>query len=138
MSTSVVGSGSAVPSANQSECSDTYPSPPEHKDKFRASLVKDNIQQILKKHLVAVEYTDTAAGEHFAKTIASEVRDMLKNLDLKRYKFIVQATVGDNNGCGVKMAARFLWDPKTDACAEASFVSDTIFATVIAAGLYLY
>ena len=56
----------------------------------------------------------------------------------ERYKYIVQCTVGENNGQGMKVQSRCVWDEDTDDVAYASFRNDSIFVVVIAFAVYLY
>ena len=55
-----------------------------------------------------------------------------------RYKFVVQTTVGENNGQGMKVQSRCVWDEDTDDVAYVSFKNDSIFVIVIAFAVYLY
>jgi len=55
-----------------------------------------------------------------------------------RYKFVVQTTVGENNGQGMKVQSRCVWDEDTDDVAYVSFKNDSIFVVVIAFAVYLY
>ena len=56
----------------------------------------------------------------------------------ERYKYIVQVTVGENNGQGMKVQSRSVWDEDTDDVAYVSFKNDAIFVIVIAFAVYLY
>ena len=56
----------------------------------------------------------------------------------ERYKYIVQTTVGENNGQGMKVQSRCVWDEDTDDVAYASFRNDSIFVVVICFAVYMY
>ena len=47
-------------------------------------------------------------------------------------------TVGENNGQGMKVQSRSVWDEDTDDVAYVSFKNDAIFIIVIAFAVYLY
>ena len=51
---------------------------------------------------------------------------------------MVQTTIGENNGQGMKVQSRCGWDEDTDDVAYASFRNDSIFVVVIAFAVYLY
>ena len=55
-----------------------------------------------------------------------------------RYKYVVQVSVGENNGQGMKVQSRCVWDEDTDDVAYVSFKNDSIFVVVIAFAVYLY
>ena len=55
-----------------------------------------------------------------------------------RYKYIVQTTVGENNGQGMKVQSRCCWDEDSDDVAYVSYRNDAIFVVVIAFAVYLY
>lgn len=47
----------------------------------------------------------------------------LPELELPRYKFMVQVIVGENSGEGVRVGTRCLWDASTDGMAHESMAS---------------
>eukprot|EP00043_Microstomoeca_roanoka_P010371 m.98481 g.98481 ORF g.98481 m.98481 type:complete len:77 (+) comp14874_c0_seq3:480-710(+) len=59
-------------------------------------------------------------------------------LNLPRYKFVVQGTIGEQRGEGAKVGARCLWDSDTDNLAQDVFVNDSLFCVVAAYGVYFY
>ena len=63
-----------------------------------------------------MEYTSK-----WSKEIADSVRDKLKELQIPRYKYMVQVVVGERKSQGVRMGCRCLWDSETDNFATAEF-----------------
>ena len=58
----------------------------------------------------------------WTREISDEIKNRLKNdLELPRYKFVVQVVVGEQRGEGVRMGVRCFWDADTDNYAEESF-----------------
>ena len=58
----------------------------------------------------------------WTREISDEIKNRLKNdLELPRYKFVVQVVVGEQRGEGVRMGCRCFWDADTDNYAEESF-----------------
>lgn len=60
----------------------------------------------------------------------------LAALGLPRYKFVVQVSLGEVRGQGVRVASRCLWDTDTDNHASYSFRSDSVWCSVMVFGLY--
>lgn len=73
-----------------------------------------------------------------SKDIADTVKTRLKEMNKGRYKYIVQAILGQQKGQGVQAGTRCFWDYETDAVAFEQYVSDNIFCLVTVYGVYLY
>ena len=66
-----------------------------------------------------------------AREIADRTKDLLKSLKKdQRYKFLVQVTVGQNNGQGFRCGSRNFWDSDTDDVCHVSVISDKKFVLV--------
>lgn len=48
---------------------------------------------------------------------------LITDLKMKRYKHIVQVTIGELKGAGVKSGVRCLWDSETDAYTSDFFMN---------------
>jgi hypothetical protein len=83
------------------EDSSTYTIRPNFKEKFRPSLVKDIIYKVLYEHLNEKQYSMSEA-ESLIKQMTDTIKDKLKDLNLKRYKYVVQIVLGEQRGEGVK------------------------------------
>lgn len=58
----------------------------------------------------------------WTREISDEIKNKLKSdLELPRYKFVVQVVVGEQRGEGVRMGCRCFWDADTDNYAEESY-----------------
>lgn len=53
-----------------------------------------------------------------------------------RYKFIFQATMGENHNQMIRNASRCLWDSTTDNCASASWTNGRVYAVATCFALY--
>eukprot|EP00050_Salpingoeca_kvevrii_P020407 m.98139 g.98139 ORF g.98139 m.98139 type:complete len:77 (+) comp8853_c0_seq1:325-555(+) len=60
------------------------------------------------------------------------------DLQLERYKFVVQAVIGEQRGEGVKVAARCLWDSDTDGTAQDVFMNESLFCVAAVYAVYFY
>merc|ERR1712196_218294 len=76
------------------------------------------------------------AVEKMMKEICNEIQQKVKGMGYPRYKFIVQVTLGQNEGQCLRIASRCLWNHETDNVANASYMSPRIFGTAQCFGLY--
>ena len=53
-----------------------------------------------------------------------------------RYKFVFQASMGENNNQMIRNASRCLWDDKEDNCASASWSNGRVYAVAMCFALY--
>ena len=74
-----------------------------------------------------------------ARVIAEQSKDALKALKKDdNYKYLVQVTLGQNNGQGMRCGSRHYWDEDTDDVCHVSLVTDKKFILVIAYAIYMY
>ena len=94
---------------------------PPFKTKFRKAEAQPLIEKVITDTLMmAGTYDNTQA---MAKAIADKSKSELQSLKKdERYKFIVQVTLGENNGQGFRCGARNYWDEDTD---DVCYVSKT-------------
>jgi hypothetical protein len=106
---------------------------PPFKTKFRSAEARPLIEQIISDCLARSNQA-TMAHE-----IAEKTKDALKGLKKdSHYKFMVQVTLGNNNGQGVRCGSRHYWDEDTDDVCHVSMVTDKKFVLVIAYAIYMY
>jgi hypothetical protein len=79
----------------------------------------------------------TRRKKEFARTILMKLSLTLPELQFDRYRFVVDVTLGEFKGQGVRLGSRCLWDTATDSSATASFRNGTLFAVAVVFGLYL-
>lgn len=115
----------------------TYTIRPKFEKKFRPSLVKDIIHQVLKESLHEKQYNSEDA-RILSKEIGDSIQSRLKEFELDRYKYIVQVVIGEQRGEGVKMGCRCFWDSDTDNYAQDIYMNDTLFCVAAAYGVYYY
>ncbi|KAL3899688.1 MAG: hypothetical protein SGCHY_001862 [Lobulomycetales sp.] len=96
----------------------TYKTKPDVK--FSSQAVKRLVDQLLEDRLKGVQY-DPVATPELAKTIANEILQDIKKLGIERYKYVVDVTLGEYKGQGVRIASRCVWDTSTDSYASSSF-----------------
>ncbi|KAJ3007970.1 Tctex1 domain-containing protein 2 [Thoreauomyces humboldtii] len=102
---------------------------PTIKQKFRPALITKVIHQALADRLTGATYqADTCT--QWTKEIADDIKNRLKELDLPRYKYIVNVVIGEMKGEGVRMGCRCFWDADTDNVAQDTFINDSLFCVV--------
>jgi hypothetical protein len=57
-------------------------------------------------------------------------------LDLPRYKFMVQVAIGEQRGEGARMGLRCFWDSTTDNYASDTYTNDSLFCVATAYAVY--
>eukprot|EP00057_Strongylocentrotus_purpuratus_P035080 XP_797623.2 PREDICTED: tctex1 domain-containing protein 2 [Strongylocentrotus purpuratus] len=79
----------------------TYTIRPNFLKKFRSAAVKAVIHTVLNEELTDKQYSaeETTA---WCKQISEKIKERLKELELDRYKFIIQVVIGEQRGEGVK------------------------------------
>ena len=71
--------------------------------------------------------------------MADKCKNAVKLLDFdKRYKYMVQALVGQNSGYGIRQGTRQFWDSTKDDFASVTVMKETYFVTVTCYAVYLY
>lgn len=114
-----------------------YQVEPPYARKFKEADAKGIIQAVLKAKLSGVTYHPDNTSV-WAKEIADDIKQELKERDWPRYKYVVHVVIGEQKGEGVKVACRCFWDSNTDAYAKDNFESKTLFAVASVYGIYLY
>lgn len=82
-------------------------------------------------------YSQTESSK-WTTYLADETSTRIKNLYMKRYKHIVQVTLGQQTGAGCRYIARCKWDAESDAQISEYFTNETIFCVIVVFGIYLY
>ncbi|KAM9461483.1 dynein light chain Tctex-type protein 2B [Clarias gariepinus] len=110
---------------------------PNYQKRFKVSVVRECIREILRENLSGVEY-DPVAAPLLTRTLAEAIKHRVKALELDRYKLVVQVVIGEQRGQGVKMMSRCFWDSDTDGCAKDIFINDSIACVAAVFGVYHY
>jgi tctex1 domain-containing protein 2 len=69
--------------------------------------------QVVKEELAGKKFDEQEAKE-WSLNIADTIRERVRQLNIPRYKVIVQVTIGQMLDQGVRVASRCLWDTATD------------------------
>ncbi|XP_034186472.1 dynein light chain Tctex-type protein 2B [Osmia lignaria lignaria] len=117
--------------------SQIYQIRPQLHEKFKPLSAKEVIHNVLFDQLSAKIY-DAEDAVQWTKDIADIIREKIKELSFKRYKYIVNVVLGEQHGAGVKMGTRCIWDAEADTYAYDSFANDTIFCVATVYAVYFY
>ncbi|CAG8506350.1 4593_t:CDS:2 [Ambispora leptoticha] len=110
---------------------------PSFAKKFNQRVATDIINKILSDRLKDAIYDkDQAPG--WAHEIAEEIKKKLLELDLNRYKYVVNVTIMENKGEGARMQCQCYWDSDTDNIAQEVFTNESLICVAVAFGVYLY
>lgn len=115
----------------------SYQIKPSLEEKFKELPVKEIIRTVLGETLLGKNYEPDNVKK-WTITIANEVNEKVKELQMKKYKHVVQVIVGEMRGAGVKSGVRCIWDSDTDGYASEVFMNDTIFCVTTVFAIYLY
>ncbi|XP_034942497.1 tctex1 domain-containing protein 2-like [Chelonus insularis] len=110
---------------------------PQLTEKFRPQVVKELIHNVLHDELSLKVYNVNDA-KTWTKTIADVIRDKVKELQLKDYKYVVNVVLGEQKGEGVKVGNRCLWDAEADNYAHADFINETLFCVACVYAVFYY
>ena len=69
--------------------------------------------------------------------LSDEINSKLQEMNLPRYKYIVQVVLGEMRGQGVRMGHRCFWDSSSDNFVSEKLVNDSLFCVATAYGIYL-
>ena len=95
------------------------------------SVLKENCDSMMADDASFLEEApDRCAG------MVEQIKAKVKELNIPRYKVVVQVTLGENKGQGVRVASRCLWDHKTDNYATLTYKNERYFACAVVFGAY--
>eukprot|EP00735_Rhodelphis_limneticus_P008450 TRINITY_DN21450_c0_g1::TRINITY_DN21450_c0_g1_i1::g.10071::m.10071 TRINITY_DN21450_c0_g1::TRINITY_DN21450_c0_g1_i1::g.10071 ORF type:complete len:119 (-),score=2.16,sp/Q8WW35/TC1D2_HUMAN/56.03/1e-43,Tctex-1/PF03645.8/8.6e-28 TRINITY_DN21450_c0_g1_i1:507-863(-) len=117
--------------------SNDYEIRPDFRHKFRPRAVKGIIHDVLTEKLSGVIYHAENTSQA-TRDIADEIKIRLKELNMERYKLVVQVVIGEQRGEGVRMGGRCFWDEETDNYAQDIYMNESLFCVAAAFGIYLY
>ncbi|XP_012134773.1 dynein light chain Tctex-type protein 2B [Megachile rotundata] len=123
--------------AAEAVTSQIYQIRPQLHEKFKPLSAKEVIHNVLFDQLSTKTY-DAEEAVQWTKDIADLIREKVKELSFKRYKYIVNVVLGEKHGAGVKMGTRCIWDAEADSYAYDSFINDTIFCVATVYAVYFY
>ncbi|KAI9334720.1 Tctex-1 family-domain-containing protein [Obelidium mucronatum] len=123
----------SAPLTNAQVYENTYKMKPDRK--FQSEPVRRIAEEILQNTLKKAKYDPEKVATLSAK-IGNDILAAVKKLDYDRYKIVVDVTIGEFKGQGIRVASRSLWDTSTDTYTSASFRNANLFAVAIVFGCF--
>ena len=105
--------------------------------KFKPRVAREIIQSVLDDKVRGEAY-HAEQSSRLAREVSDEIKHKLKDLELPRYKYVVQVVIGQQHGQGTRMVGRCLWDADTDSYAQEMIVNESLFCVAAAFAVYLY
>uniref|UniRef100_A0A7S3CYT8 Uncharacterized protein n=1 Tax=Palpitomonas bilix TaxID=652834 RepID=A0A7S3CYT8_9EUKA len=119
----------------ETEYENTYQLRPHDNQRFNAGVVREIIRKTLAEKLEGKDY-DAAQAPNVTKELCTAVKEKVKATGCTRHKLVVQATIGQMKGQGVRIASRCLWDVETDNYASDSFQNESLYCVCMVFGCY--
>jgi hypothetical protein len=109
---------------------------PENEYRFRPYKLQDKILEILIEQMKGQTYNPATVND-LVKDISRTVHQLMKTVELPRYKIITQTTIGQKLDQILSVASRCLWDPKTDNMISVNYECRDMFGIVNVYAVYL-
>ncbi|XP_055853480.1 dynein light chain Tctex-type protein 2B [Episyrphus balteatus] len=110
---------------------------PSLEDIFKAKTIKEIIQRVLTKTLQGKKYNVEDARK-WTQEIADTISASVKDLNMPRYKHVVQISLGQQLGAGCRYIAKCSWDAECDSYTSDIFSNATLFCVCTVFGIYVY
>ena len=80
---------------------------------------------------------DAESASKYSRALAASVTDAMKHMDMPRYRFVVNVTIGGKCGQAFGLTSRCLWDDKRDNFATIQFKGKDYFIVITVHAVYL-
>merc|ERR1712146_590454 len=128
-----------VKMAEDTDVSTAYVVRPSFGTKFKPMEVRKVIESVVVAELSGVSYNPEEKIVEMTKKLSNLIKNKLKeDLELPRYKYVVQVVIAEQKGQGIKMGCRSFWDTETDNYAEYTYQNDALICVASAFGVYYY
>lgn len=68
----------------------------------------------------------------------TDISKLFRDSFCNYFRFVVQVSIGEQKGQGVRVVNRCFWDFETDNLATVTYKNDAIYCLVTAFGVYVY
>ncbi|CAE7784335.1 tctex1d1-b [Symbiodinium sp. CCMP2592] len=114
----------------------TYIMAPKDDEKMLPSKVTAVIKNVMEGYLQDKEYAVEDA-KAWTLDLSNEIKASVKqDLNIPRYKIIVQVVIGEQASQGIRVASKCLWDVNSDNWASYTFENQSLFAVGMVFGCY--
>uniref|UniRef100_A0A8C5QRF8 Dynein light chain Tctex-type 4 n=1 Tax=Leptobrachium leishanense TaxID=445787 RepID=A0A8C5QRF8_9ANUR len=129
---------SGLPMFNSSKefrLENTYQMGPDPGCRFNPAKVQKLLENVLSSYLGDTKY-NALTSSHLTQSLSELVRTKVKEVTPPRYKVVCNVFLGQMGRQGLMVASRPLWDPQNDSFASATYTNASLFAVVMAHGVY--
>lgn len=105
----------------------TYRLGPHETQRFNSMRISRLVNDIVRNHLENVKYEANKCRD-LVQLLSDEIKMRTKLMVYKRYKLIVNLTIGQAFGNSLIMASRALWNPETDNECTVTYKNNSLFA----------
>eukprot|EP00747_Dinoflagellata_sp_TGD_P161900 gnl/TRDRNA2_/TRDRNA2_178903_c0_seq1.p1 gnl/TRDRNA2_/TRDRNA2_178903_c0~~gnl/TRDRNA2_/TRDRNA2_178903_c0_seq1.p1 ORF type:complete len:131 (+),score=36.93 gnl/TRDRNA2_/TRDRNA2_178903_c0_seq1:179-571(+) len=113
----------------------TYIMAPKDEEKFLPSKVTETLERVMTEYFKDKEY-NVEDAKIWTLELSNDIKAAVKELNIPRYKIIVQVVIGEQGSQGVRVASKFLWDVTADNWASYTYESQSLFAVGMVFGCY--
>ncbi|KAF4729330.1 Tctex1 domain-containing protein 2, partial [Perkinsus olseni] len=110
--------------------------------KFRPPMIRDVMRNIIKERIdSAVDkypHYDPDVYAALSEAISNDIKDRIADLNIPRYKILVEVIIAEYNGQGIRVSSKCLWDNNTDNLATHTYITDTIMCVGVVYGTCVY
>eukprot|EP00295_Goniomonas_pacifica_P001640 CAMPEP_0175818844 /NCGR_PEP_ID=MMETSP0107_2-20121207/7759_1 /TAXON_ID=195067 ORGANISM="Goniomonas pacifica, Strain CCMP1869" /NCGR_SAMPLE_ID=MMETSP0107_2 /ASSEMBLY_ACC=CAM_ASM_000203 /LENGTH=132 /DNA_ID=CAMNT_0017131065 /DNA_START=50 /DNA_END=448 /DNA_ORIENTATION=- len=124
-----------VPMERAQVVENTYVMKPQEHETFRAAEVKKILEAVLEARLKGKKY-DANESAQMSKELCIEIKEKVKAIGSPRHKLIVQVTIGEVQGQGVRVSSRCLWDVETDNHCSANYTNPFLYCCAMVFACY--
>jgi len=122
---------------DESRSTSQYQIKPTLKEGFQGPAIKEIISNVLLEVLDGKQYISSQIQEWTSK-ISDTISTQVKELNMRRYKHIVQVLIAQQTGAGCRYIARCRWDAECDAQVSNYFTNESMACIVTVFGVYMY
>ncbi|RNA37359.1 Tctex1 domain-containing 1 [Brachionus plicatilis] len=112
---------------NQQKLENTFRMAPGEGQKFNVCKVQKIVNDILSNYLENTKYEPNKCRD-LVQFLSEEIKSRIKSVIFRRYKLIVNITIGQNNGSSIIVASRSLWNADTDNGCTVQYKNNSLFA----------
>ena len=125
----------SLPKEPEVEYENSYQMHPTRKTRFLPDKVREILDETLAEYIHKRPY-DPEVMATLALSISTAVKNEVKKLNFKRYKFVCHVTLIQNQGQPITSVSRCVWDERKDDVATATYHGLEILAVLSVYGLY--
>ncbi|ELU01342.1 hypothetical protein CAPTEDRAFT_85972, partial [Capitella teleta] len=117
------------------EMEPTYRMVPKDTEKFRAGVVRETVERILKLGVDGRLYNARDAPR-LACTLSSLITKKLKDLNMTRYKIVCNIVIGQNMNQALIVVSQCIWNTQTDTYLHCTYKTTDMMVVACVHAVY--